>query len=70
MPRGKKNLTLEEKLDLINKRIEETKNTLASLEAQKKQFESELEEIQLKQLRDKIQENGLTIDEVIKKLAE
>ena len=64
MARGRKNYTLEERLEQLTKDISDMENSLASMKKQKKEIEQEIKAKQLDELNTMIEASGLTFDEV------
>ena len=64
MARGRKNYTLEERLEQLTKDISDMENSLASMKEQKKLIEKEIKAKQLDELNTMIEASGLTFDEV------
>lgn len=64
MARGRKNYTLEERLEQLTKDISDMENSLASMKEQKKLIEKEIKDKQLDELNTIIEASGLTFDEV------
>lgn len=67
MARGKKATRTElltKKLKEVDKKIEDKKATIAALEEQKAQLESELKEAKLEELSTLLDEKGMSVDEV------
>ena len=67
MARGKKATRTElltKKLKEVDKKIEDKKATIATLEEQKAQLENELKAAKLEELSTLLGEKGITVDEV------
>lgn len=67
MARGKKATRTElltKKLKEVDKKIEDKKATIATLEEQKAQLENELKAAKLEELSTLLDEKGITVDEV------
>ena len=64
MARGRKNYTLEERLEQLTKDISDMENSLASMKEQKKLIEKEIKAKQLDELNTMIEASGLTFAEV------
>ena len=69
MPRGKKNLTLDEQLAKITTEIENMENSLKEMKQTKKELEEQIRQAKLSELNDLINERGLTFEEVKKMLS-
>ena len=69
MPRGKKNLTLDEQLAKISVEIENMENSLKEMKKTKKELEEQIRQAKLSELNDLINERGLTFEEVKKMLS-
>lgn len=68
MARGKKATRTElltKKLKEVDKKIEDKKATIAALEEQKAQLESELKEAKLEELSTLLDTKGWTVDQVV-----
>lgn len=68
MARGKKATRTElltKKLKEVDKKIEDKKATIAALEEQKAQLESELKEAKLEKLSTLLDAKGWTVDQVV-----
>lgn len=65
MARGKKNYTLEEKLEIVNKDIENTKACLQKLELEKKELEEQIRQNKLEEIDKMMTQNGKTFDDVM-----
>lgn len=68
MARGKKATRTElltKKLKEVDKKIEDKKATIAALEEQKAQLESELKEAKLEELSTLLDAKGWTVDQVV-----
>ena len=64
MPRGKKNLTLDEQLAKISTEIENMENSLKELKKTKKELEEQIKQARLSELDELITENGLSIEDI------
>lgn len=64
MARGRKNYTLEERLDKITIEINNMEASLASLKEQKEEIEKEIKAQKLDELNTLIEKSGMTFDEV------
>ncbi len=64
MPRGKKNLTLDERLVQVTNEIEQIDNYLKELKKTKKELEEQINQMQLSELNNLIIEKGLSIEEL------
>lgn len=64
MPRGKKNLTLEEQLDKISSEIDELEETLKERKKDKKDLENQIKQNRLAEIEEIITSSGKTLDEV------
>jgi hypothetical protein len=64
MARGRKNYTLEEKLEKITNDITAYKASIKELEEQKKQIEKEIKAQKIEQISELIEASGKSIDEV------
>lgn len=64
MARGRKSYTLEEKLEIVNKDIENTKQCLQKLETEKKEIELQIKQQKLEEIEKLINASGKTFDEV------
>ena len=64
MPRGKKNLTLDEQLAKISTEIENMEASLKELKKTKKELEEQIEQARLSELNEIIKANGKSIEEV------
>lgn len=64
MARGRKSYTLEEKLDMVNTKIEQTKELLNSLRTEKKELEEQIKNKQLNELFDIINESDTSFSEI------
>lgn len=69
MARGRKSYTLEEKLELVNKDIENTKMCLQKLETEKKEIELQIKQQKLEEIEKLISASGKTFEEVKELLA-
>ena len=65
MARGRKSYTLEEKLEIVNKDIENTKLCLQKLEEDKKDLESQIKQQRLEEIDKLMVQNGKTFDDVM-----
>ena len=68
MPRGKKNLTLDEQLAKITTEIENMESSLKEMKKAKKDLEDQIKQARLAELDDMITEKGLSFEEVKKML--
>ena len=64
MPRGKKNLTLDEQLAKITTEIENMELSLKEMKQAKKDLEDQIKQARLAELDDLISEKGLSFEEV------
>ena len=64
MPRGKKNLTLDEQLAKISTEIENMEASLKEMKKTKKELEEQIKQARLSELDELITEKGLTIDDI------
>ena len=64
MPRGKKNLTLDEQLAKISTEIENMEVSLKELKKTKKELEEQIEKARLSELNEIIKASGKSIEEV------
>lgn len=64
MPRGKKNLTLDEQLAKISAEIENMENSLKEMKKTKKELEEQIEHNRLLELNEIIKASGKSIEEV------
>lgn len=64
MARGRKSLTLEEKLLQIDNQIEEYEKMIKNLKEQKKQIETEIKAKRLNELDELITASGKSFDEI------
>ena len=64
MPRGKKNLTLDEQLAKISTEIENMESSLKEMKKAKKDLEDQIKQARLAELDDIISEKGLSFEEV------
>ena len=64
MPRGKKNLTLDEQLAKITTEIENMESSLKEMKKAKKDLEDQIKQARLSELDDIISEKGLSFEEV------
>ncbi len=69
MARRKKNMTLEEELNYLEKEIEKTSELLKQLKNRRKEILQCKEEADLKALYEKIQESGKTVAEVLAEIS-
>ena len=65
MARGRKSYTLEEKLEIVNKDIENTKLCLQKLEEDKKDLEEQIKQQRLEEIDKLMTQNGKTFDDVM-----
>lgn len=65
MARGKRNYTLEEKLQNVTNDIENTKLCLQTLETQKKELEEQIKQQRLDEIDKMMTKNGKTFDDVM-----
>lgn len=65
MARGRKSYTLEEKLEMVNKDIENTKMCLQTLETEKKELESQIKQQRFEEIDRMMTQNGKTFDDVM-----
>ena len=65
MARGKRNYTLEEKLEIVCKDIENTKLCLQTLETEKKELEEQIKQQRLDEIDKMMTQNGKTFDDVM-----
>lgn len=70
MPRGRKQMTLEEELTYLDQQIEKTSETLDTLKKRRKEVAQLKEQKDLQTIYEKIQASGKTIDEVLAQLAD
>ena len=68
MPRGKKNLSLDEQLAKITTEIDNMENSLKEMKKAKKDLEEQIKQSRLAELDDLITEKGLSFEEVKKML--
>ena len=68
MPRGKKNLTLDEQLAKITTEIDNMESSLKEMKKAKKDLENQIKQARLAELDDIISEKGLSFEEVKKML--
>ena len=68
MPRGKKNLTLDEQLAKITTEIDNMESSLKEMKKAKKDLEDQIKQARLAELDDIISEKGLSFEEVKKML--
>ena len=68
MPRGKKNLTLDEQLAKITTEIDNMENSLKEMKKAKKDLEDQIKQARLAELDEIISEKGLSFEEVKKML--
>ena len=68
MPRGKKNLSLDEQLAKITTEIDNMENSLKEMKKAKKDLEEQIKQARLSELDDIISEKGLSFEEVKKML--
>ncbi len=64
MPRGRKKVTPEERLDQIDKQIDELTEKLGSLKIERKETEQKIKNQQLAELFDIVQSSGKSMEEV------
>ena len=64
MPRGKKNLTLDEQLAKITTEIENMESSLKEVKKAKKDLEDQIKQTRLAELDEIITEKGLTFEQV------
>ena len=64
MPRGKKNLTLDEQLAKISTEIDKMETSLKEMKQAKKDLEDQIKQARLAELDDIISEKGLSFEEV------
>lgn len=64
MPRGKRNLTLDEQLTKITKEIENMETSLLSMKQAKKELEEQIKQARLVELDELISSKGLSLEEV------
>ena len=64
MPRGKKNLTLDEQLAKITTEIENMESSLKEMKKAKKDLEDQIKQARLAELDEIIAEKGLSFEEV------
>ena len=64
MPRGKKNLTLDEQLAKITTEIENMETSLKEMKQAKKELEDQIRQTRLAKLDEIITEKGLTFEQV------
>ena len=64
MPRGKKNLTLDEQLAKISTEIENMENSLKEMKKTKKELEEQIKQTRLSELDELITEKGLSIEDI------
>ena len=69
MARRKKNMTLEEELNYLEKEIEKTSELRKQLKNRRKEILQCKEEADLKALYEKIQESGKTVAEVLAEIS-
>lgn len=68
MPRGKKRLTLDEKIEKLQQEIHDTENHLSDLKNQLAKAQKEKEDEEMRHLYQEIKKQGLTIEEAVNKL--
>ena len=68
MPRGKKNLSLDEQLAKITTEIDKMESSLKEMKQAKKDLEDKIKQARLAELDDIISEKGLSFEEVKKML--
>ena len=64
MPRGKKNLSLDEQLAKITTEIENMESSLKEMKKAKKDLEEQIKQARLAELDEIISEKGLSFEEV------
>ena len=64
MPRGKKNLTLNEQLTKISAEIENMETSLKEMKKTKKELEEQIKQARLSELDELITEKGLSIEDI------
>lgn len=64
MPRGKKNLTLDEQLVKVDTDIKNMEESLKSLKETKKEIEEKIHQARLSELDQLIKEKGITFDDL------
>ena len=64
MPRGKKNLTLDEQLAKITTEIDNMESSLKEMKKAKKDLEEQIKQARLTELDELISENGLSFEEL------
>ena len=64
MPRGKKNLSLDEQLAKITTEIDNMETSLKEMKKAKKDLEEQIKQARLSELDDIISEKGLSFEEV------
>ena len=64
MARGRKNLTLDEKLTKITTEIENMENSLKEMKKAKKELEEQIHQQRLSELDELIQKKGLSFDDL------
>ena len=64
MPRGKKNLTLDEQLTKISTEIENMEVSLKELKKTKKELEEQIKQARLSELDELITEKGMSIEDI------
>lgn len=70
MARGKKNTTLEDQLQDVDRKITSTEEQLKDLKSKKKKLEAAIKEDKINKLIVAIEEKGLTVEDAIAKLFE
>ena len=65
MARGRKSYTLEEKLEIVNKDIENTKLCLQKLEEEKKELEIQIKQQRLEEIDKLMVQNGKSFEDVM-----
>ena len=65
MARGRKSYTLEEKLQIVTKDIENTKQCLQKLETEKQELELQIKQQKLEEIDKLMTQNGKTFDDVM-----
>lgn len=65
MARGRRKYSLDEKIELVTKEIEETQTKLQELKAELKELSVQKGNEDLKKIKDAIETSGKTIEEII-----
>lgn len=65
MARGRRKYTLEEKIELITKEIEQTQQKLQNLQIELEELNTQKETEDLRKLKEVITASGKTIEEII-----